>query len=1327
MMITVNTWIPVGPAPIQDPIHGRLSYPKIWGDTLISGAVNGLAMVQGENGDGFLYIGAVNGGVWMRPYTYATDSWGEWTWQSKPSNDPNSGYQGIQSIAKIAVSSDNQYLAVGQGNPSNFNTLSSGNSKGFQIAKILEDGSLEWLILNPDISNLFTENKINIRDLDWVNNNLFVATVNELIIVDVIEGEVSNLRILTQDPQQNSFVQVAHNNNGDSYTISLGGLSYVDPANSSVALPITGDKVQDFYNSLGSSIDNLRLSAYPELVNGQTVLFVGASQENKISIISRLVLNGSELIDFDTVNVQGDIGSGQGSGEDFYGNFSFFADPEDSSALRVLAGGNHYAGNSRNGPYTGGIVAVEFQTDGSTPQLVDWFGPRDGVIREELTEGTAPHADSREIIFYDTPEGLKLIESDDGGIFEKGIDSQSPWTSLSGKGLQTVESRTGDWSNIGNQLISAIQDNSVAIGDYGDLTWSNVFAGDGSLGFFDDASYQGDGFSRGYYAAQQYMSQGYTVLTTLDETGTWRSVNYISLVTNDYNGNQVPMRLFEGDWFQSIDPEGNYPFGLPANSNPYRAGDIVFTGTRNIYEAVFPHWEIDPNEIWLTPLLSESFESNSVKNFTALDVGSNQEEVNSFEEQKPYSWDDLYTAYYDPQTGISYLLGRNGSESAIALDPNSYQLKLIDRIQGLYITDIAHHSDSFSNTDNLYYLATEASILYLLGDNNPSGENNRLAVKIGDNEPIYYTYQELGLDPQVNLQTITLLPATDTHPQQLVVGGLGGLWISDIDSNGQPSTFSPMNWESLPENIGPGSWNTDLQYDPVDDVLIASMLGQGTWVWSRSGEIDTPPEPDFGFSITSSLVPQAQSSLFDRRGRSIDGAISLQLHRTPEQLDQDITAELVLKDPIIWQENIGLYADVSHTLDLTEGAIVDNQIRIPLTFVPGVDTLTFEFTTKRPDLVLPDITATMEVVSKDFPNSVAEGNITLFPNGVSPGYYESSTSGVFYNVEQIAGSRDLTAMMSSSLPQGTQIGFYPTSADGSIVLDEQTIISPDDADYVNVALQNSLFIAVANNPQSNLGLTSEKAINAFDDATKFITSEAQRFGNLQTTDAAEAFTSGETFALSLRFPDGTGLVSVGEDAYNIIPETDNIIVFDPENQKLEVGLAPGGGQVFAAESSEYTLNVARLGVYNSGYGLFRVDTLTGDIDGLSPGTTDYAIKALERALSNGVDGFTGQKLPEYSQNTSETITGLSENTYYAAFITPNQTVRETLDLLKDSPSVPSNNYVRFTIEQANQGVMASLPMGTSFFAFEDMGLTGDNDFNDILLQFIPNNSFSLSA
>ncbi|GAB4324764.1 MAG: hypothetical protein Kow0091_31880 [Geminocystis sp.] len=1323
MMITVNTWIPVGPAPIQDPIHGRLSYPEIWGDTLISGAVNGLAMVQGENGDGFLYIGAVNGGVWMRPYTYATDSWGEWTWQSKPSNDPNSGYQGIQSIAKIAVSPDNKYLAVGQGNPSNFKAFSSGNSKGLQIAKILEDGSLEWLILNPDISNLFVENKINIRDLDWANNNLFIATLNELMVLDVVEGEVSNLRILTQDPQEISFVQVAHNNQGDTYGISLGGLHYIDSENSSVALPITGDKVQDFYNSLGSSIDNLRLSAYPELVNGQTVLFVGASQENKISIISRLVLNGSELIDFDTVNVQGDIGSGQGSGEDFYGNFSFFADPEDSSALRVLAGGNQYGGNSRNGPFTGGIVAVEFQTDGSTPQLVDWFGPRNGIIREELTEGTAPHADSREIIFYDTPEGLKLIESDDGGIFQKGINSESPWTSLSGKGLQTVESRTGDWSNIGNQLISAIQDNSVAIGNYGDLTWSNVFAGDGSLGFFDDASYQGDGFSRGYYASQQYMSQGYTVLTTLDETGTWRSVNYISLVTNDYSGNQVPIELFEGDWFESLNPEEGYPFGLPANSNPYRAGDIVFTGTRNIYEAVFPHWEIDPNEILLMPLLPESFESNSVKYFTALDVGSSLEEVSSFEMAKPYSWDDLYTAYSDRQTRTSYLLGRNGSESSTMLDPNSYQLQLIDTIQGLYITDIAHHSDSFSNTDNIYYLATETSILYL-GENNPSGENNLLAVKIGDNEPIYYTYQELGLDPQVNLQTITLLPATDTHPQQLVVGGLGGLWISDINGNGQPSTFSSMNWDGLPENIGPGSWNLDLEYDPVDDVLIANMLGQGAWIWSRSGEIDTPPEPDFGISITSSLVPQAQSNFFDRRGRSIDGAISVQLHRTPEQLNRDITAQLVLKDPIIWQENIGLYADVSRTLDLTEGAIVDNQIRIPLTFVPGVDTLTLEFTTKRPDLVLPDITATMEVVSNDFPDSVAEGNITLFPNGVSPGYYETSTSGVFYNFGQIAGSRNITAMMPSSLPQGTQVGIYAVNTDGSITNDEQSI-NPDDPNYLNLALENSLYLAFANNPQSNLALNSEKALNGFGDRTSFMTTEAQRYGNVQQADIAEGFTTGQTFALSLRFPDGSGLVSVGRDAFTIDNNADNTIIFDPNEEKLEVGLAPAGGGVFAAESSEYTLNIARLGAYNSGYGLFRVDNLTGDIDGLSPGTNDYAVKALERALSNSVDGFTGQNFPEYGQNGSEIITGLSENSYYGSFITPNRTINEALELLQDSSSLPSNNYVHFSIQQANQGIIAALPMGTGFFAFEDMGLTGDSDFNDILLQFIPNDSLLL--
>ncbi len=304
------------------------------------------------------------------------------------------------------------------------------------------------------------------------------------------------------------------------------------------------------------------------------------------------------------------------------------------------------------------------------------------------------------------------------------------------------------------------------------------------------------------------------------------------------------------------------------------------------------------------------------------------------------------------------------------------------------------------------------------------------------------------------------------------------------------------------------------------------------------------------------------------------------------------------------------------------------------------------------------------------------------------------------------------------MPQGTQVGFYTVNADGSITDNEQSI-TPDDPDYIDLALTNSVYLAVANNPQSNLALNSKKALNAFGDRTSFITTEAQRYGNVQPADIAEGFTTQQTFALSLRFPDGSGLVSVGNNAFTIEDETDNTIIFDPNQEKLEVGLAPAGGGVFAAESSEYTLNIARLGGYNSGYGLFRVDTLTGDIDGLSPGTNDYAVKALERALSNSVDGFTGQNFPEYGQNGSENITGLSENSYYASFITPNRTINEALELLQDSSSLPSNNYVHFSIEQANQGIIASLPMGTGFFAFEDMGLTGDSDFNDLLLQFVP--------
>ncbi|MEB3227419.1 MAG: DUF4114 domain-containing protein, partial [Synechocystis sp.] len=681
--------------------------------------------------------------------------------------------------------------------------------------------------------------------------------------------------------------------------------------------------------------------------------------------------------------------------------------------------------------------------------------------------------------------------------------------------------------------------------------------------------------------------------------------------------------------------------------------------------------------------------------------------------------------YFDQSSNTSYLFGRPASVSTQALDPASYQLKLITEVPNAVVTSITHNPQAGSTNPTLYFLASNSSIRYFSqATNDPS--LNRLGIIWGNGEPEYYTYAQLGLDPDFNLQTLVFLPETADYDAQLMVGGLGGAWLSTIQSDGSLGMFEAMDWQGLPADTGPGSWLLDLKYDPSDDVVMASTLGQGSWLWSRSGELVPAPERSPGFSVTSSLLPQALSNYFDRKGRDINGYVSVQLVRTAAQQGQTVTAELVLENAAAWQTNLGVYTDISKTNDLTTAiAATDNQIRVPLVFAPGVETLTLQVTPKRPELVLPDITLDMAVVSDAFSGETAQGEIILYPNAGQPTYYQTATEGVFYNyasafglssnnqVGGTAGDRLLTAVLPATLPQGTQIGYYLTNADGSI-----GSVQPGDPAYQETVLSQFQSLAYATAPTDALSLTAERALNAFADGEAFRETESRYFGNTQLTDAGLAFL-GNTVGVALVLPDGSLYTSVGDNAFEFVPGAENTFVFDPTGDRLEASLAPAGGQVFVTESTDYQWKVARLGDYESGYGLFRVDNLTGLIDGITPGAPTYAAKALERALSQGVDGFTGQGLPEKGEYISQSLTGLAENAYYAAFITPDRPVDEALALLQAPSAGPLSEYVGFTIAGANQGTLASLPLGSSLFAFEDAGLFGDRDFNDLIMDLQP--------
>jgi len=134
---------PIGPAPIQDPFRKRLNLPPddLWGKGYTAGAMNTLAIAQdADTFNGTLYGGSVNGGIWMRTYDGKSKSWGSWKLTTN-----TEAYSGCQSIAKISLSTDQQWLIAGLGGVSSYLSARGEIKDPIFIASRKKNGHLTWL------------------------------------------------------------------------------------------------------------------------------------------------------------------------------------------------------------------------------------------------------------------------------------------------------------------------------------------------------------------------------------------------------------------------------------------------------------------------------------------------------------------------------------------------------------------------------------------------------------------------------------------------------------------------------------------------------------------------------------------------------------------------------------------------------------------------------------------------------------------------------------------------------------------------------------------------------------------------------------------------------------------------------------------------------------------------------------------------------------------------------------------------------------------------------------------------------------------------------
>jgi len=1322
---TVNAFKPLGPTPIQDPFRTSVNIPKIWGSGMATGAINTLCMVQDQTTrDGILYAGAAAGGVWGRAYIGATDSWGEWKWLSSAS-----GYEGAQSISKIKASTGNKWLVTAQGATSAWGDLQGHIDKPLQVAERLADGSIKWIANGENIQDKIKGQAI--TALETADDLVIVGSKEGLYISSIdAAGKLTTVvaAAYVNSTPSDYITSIAKGESGRLYAAILGKGIYTTTV---AELKVNQEKEWSFINSsekLSAGAQMMRLATSRDPATGKDILYLGSGVNNQYSAISRVIYDSKVDPKWETLDTANQIAEGISRGS----HMTLAAHPTEPN--RVLAGGTYIVDGNN---ISGGLTEVTFDGRGGK------FDPHARTIKFPMNaDGTAPHPDSRDIIFLTTKTNTtRIIQADDGGIAIKDINIMAPWKfNLNEGGLRTTEGYYSDWSNIGKLAITGMQDNGVAVGQYANKpTWLNVGGGDGSIARFDDGEIDSDGISRAYFAYQKYAG-GVTNQNSYNANGILLASDVLNLSIIDQHENIQDWADYENAWYK-----GSYPFYSPAETSDIRAGDIVFAGVRNIYEQVIPHWsdqKITLGEMLLVPLLGDT-DKDKPRYFTDVIIGSDS--AKSFSKQKPFSWDTLYTSFSEKSVAgwIPKLYGRQASTGLNDdwfKNKDNYMLKdlsanLPTETLNKTITGIAYNP---SKPYEIWATVSDYSEMFSPLREEPKPAKGSYLIYSPDAGKSWKTIAESGkkgIPIYASLQQVIYAPASSGGTNaEIYIGGYGGVWNASVGANNELSSFKSVRWEGVESGGNFNMWNTNLEYDPVDDVIIASIMAQGAWLLERSKKVLAPAQSmEPGLRINNIMLPQNISNLRNRKGRSIEGSIEISVQRNNDNKDKEVTVDLIL--PVDYAKYI--------KIDKSKYNINNNCIQ--LVFPKGVNELSLELGTVFPDITIPDKKIQFKLENAKN-SSIADPSAEIFLyatddiitlNQEAPGVFYSNKS--TWNDQYLEGQSQVQQleilMPRASLKAGDRLFWFDVKSDGSINNGIKDI-KPSEAGYIALAKERFNLLAtssIANDPRA---FSSDKALIAFSNPSAVLASEGIAIGDLSSA-AGTKLPNADRFAFALEDSKGNISVSTKDFKINTNPILDNTVVFNASGAGSQVVLAPAEGELFVVDELKYyapsnakastvdfNLDVASFGSYKSGYGLFRVDNQFGDFlfivpsaDGspqlmaLHPGNTNYAKEAFKRSQSNGLDGITGLPV-DFAHSTRSTVR-LAKGNSYGLYITPDK-VFNSPDQLND----PSE--ILFSVKKANlTQQLQQVSMGTGYFAFEDMGFAGDRDFNDMLFAITP--------
>ncbi|MFL6202023.1 MAG: WD40/YVTN/BNR-like repeat-containing protein [Thermoanaerobaculia bacterium] len=490
-----GAWDPQGPAPVFGDLANQPG--TVQPDGGVVGAVHALAP-HPVNPD-ILYIGAVNGGVWVTYDATAVKP----TWQHLTDNEAT---QSIGAMELDPTDPKHETLVAGPGVYSAYGV--NGDLSGLLRTT---DGGTKWKRITGSHDEL----------LDKSISGLAVRGQHLIVSVDFAKPfDFPYVGVFRSFDFGATWTQVSQGNGAA--TGLPGGLSHDlagDPMNpdrlyTSVVFADEVGGSNGLYRSdnLGATwtkVSTPAIDAY--LVSGDTnnvELAVGRHDNVYVAIVNDFVLvavfrsgdGGATWAQMDmpvTIENGTPIGIHPGGQGDFH--LSLTADPTNASIV-YIGGDRQPARNEAEdlGPRifpnsigSTGFWGRLFRGDASQPAGSQWVHLTHSNVLGAPGGGTAsrtaPHVDSREMAF---DAAGTLLEGDDGGVYKRTLprSNTGDWFSLNGN-LHISEIHDVDLDPLTGTLIAGLQDDDLAVQlAPGDQEWDFLLYGDGGDVDIDNTS-----------------------------------------------------------------------------------------------------------------------------------------------------------------------------------------------------------------------------------------------------------------------------------------------------------------------------------------------------------------------------------------------------------------------------------------------------------------------------------------------------------------------------------------------------------------------------------------------------------------------------------------------------------------------------------------------------------------------------------------------------------------------------------------------------------------------------------------------------------------------